>query len=285
MFYLKGLFAFDLLGPTWFESQNPTPGKEHRCAILISACHSRLWTIFLRRCFQTDDMIELIQFPWSPFCIVQRRILEFSGVKFKIVNVPNGDRSLVWRLTRERYYAVPIIRDGKTVIFEVSEDSQVIAKYIDEELKLGLFPWKLEGEQSILSRYIENEIEGDCFRLNDIYWKEIVPRVDRLRFLRHKERKFGRGCIEQWRGQQKGLLASLARNLIPFEEMLMFRSFLLDDRPRFVDFDLFGMLGNFLYSGHYRLPAKHTRLKQWHRRMAQVHFKTFAREKELYPRH
>ena len=26
-------------------------------------------------------------------------------------------------------------------------------------------------------------------------------------------------------------------------------------RPRFVDFDLFGMLGNFLYSGHYRLPA------------------------------
>ena len=37
-------------------------------------------------------MIELIQFPWSPFCIVQRRILEFAGVRFKITNVPNGDR-------------------------------------------------------------------------------------------------------------------------------------------------------------------------------------------------
>ena len=24
-------------------------------------------------------MIELIQIPWSPFCIVQRRILEFAG--------------------------------------------------------------------------------------------------------------------------------------------------------------------------------------------------------------
>lgn len=230
-------------------------------------------------------MIELIQFPWSPFCIVQRRILEFSGSKFKVINIPNGDRSLVWRLTRERYYGVPIIRDGKSVVFEVSDDSQVIAKYIDDKLKLGLFPWEHEGVQSILWRYIENEIEGVCFRLNDIYWKEIVPGTDRLRFLRHKERKFGRGCIEDWKKQQKSLLASLAERLVPFEEMLMFRPFLLDDRPRFVDFDLFGMLGNFLYSGHYRLPAKHTRLKQWHGRMIQVQFKSFAREKELYTRH
>jgi glutathione S-transferase len=230
-------------------------------------------------------MIELIQFPWSPFCIVQRRLLEFSGAKFKIINIPNGDRSLVWRLTRQRYYGVPIIRDGKSVVFEVSEDSQVIAKYLDAKFKLGLFPWELEGVQSILWRFIESEVEGVCFKLNDIYWRELVPNSDRLRFLRHKERKFGSGCIGQWKTQQKGLLASLAEKLVPFEEMLMFRSFLLDDRPRFVDFNLFGMLGNFLYSGHYRLPAKHTRLRQWHRRMTQVQFKSFAREKELHPRH
>jgi glutathione S-transferase len=230
-------------------------------------------------------MIQLIQFPWSPFCIVQRRILEFSGVPFKLINVPNGDRSLVWRLTRERYYSVPIIRDGKSAIFEVSEDSQVIAKYLDSKLKLGLFPWEQEGVQSILWRYIESEVESVCFRLNDIYWREIVPRTDRLRFLRHKERKFGRGCIEQWKLQRKEFLDALAEKLIPFEEMLMFRPFLLDERPLFVDFDLFGMLGNFLYSGHYRLPVAHTRLKQWHRRMAQAQSKSFAREKKLHSRH
>jgi glutathione S-transferase len=228
-------------------------------------------------------MIELVQFPWSPFCIVQRRILEFSGTHFKITNIPNGDRSLVWRLTRQRYYGVPIIRHGKAVIFEVSDDSQVIAKYLDTKLKLGLFPWELEGVQSILWRYIENDIEGPCFRLNDIYWRDMVPPSDRLTFLRHKERKFGRGCIDQWKEQQKELLAQLEERLIPFEEMLMFRPFLVDDRPRFVDFDLFGMLGDFLYSGRYRLPAKHTRLKAWHRRMTQVRFKPFAREKELHP--
>ena len=215
-------------------------------------------------------MIELIQFPWSPFCIVQRRILEFSGAKFKITNIPNGDRSLVWRVTRQRYYGVPIIRDGKTVVFEVDEDSQVLAKYLDQKFKLGLFPWDMEGVQSILWRYIENEVEGFGFKLNDIYWKEFVPESDRLLFLRHKERKFGRGCIDQWRAQQKELLVQLEKRLIPFEEMLLYKPFLLDDRPRFVDFDLYGILENFLYSKHYRLPAAHSQLKKWYERMSRV---------------
>ncbi len=228
-------------------------------------------------------MIELIEFPWSPFCIVQRRILEFSGAKFKIVDIPSGDRSLVWKLTRQRYYGVPIVRDGKSVIFEMGEESQVIAKYLDSKLKLGLFPWMLEGVQMILWRYIENDIESVGFKLNDIYWLEMVPASDHLRFLRHKERKFGRGCIEAWRASQKELLAQLEQRLVPFEEMLLHKPFLIDERPRFVDFDLYGMLGNFLYSGHYRLPSAHTRVKQWYRRMSNIQFKSLAREKELRP--
>ena len=228
-------------------------------------------------------MIDLIQFDWSPFCIVQRRILEFSGGPFKITNIPSGDRSLVWRLTRKRYYGVPIIRDGKSVIFEVGDDTQVVAKYLDGKFQLGLFPWKLEGVQSLIWQYIEDRVEGIGFKLNDIYWQQVVPPSDQLAFLRHKERKFGRGCIDQWRAQQKELLAQLEARLVPFEEMLMYRPFLLDQRPRFVDFDLYGILGNFLYSGRYRLPAAHTHLRKWHRRMTDVRLKSLDREEELHP--
>jgi len=227
-------------------------------------------------------MIELIQFAWSPFCIVQRRILEFAGARFKITNIPSGDRSLVWRLTRQRYYGVPIIRDGKTVIFEMSDDTQVVAKYLDTRFQLGLFPWELEGVQSILWQYIENHVEGIGFKLNDIHWQKVVPPSDQLAFLRHKERKFGRGCIDQWRAQQKDLLSQLEQRLIPFEEMLMYKPFLLDERPRFVDFDLYGILANFLYSGRYRLPVAHTHLGKWHRRMTRVQLKSFSREEELH---
>jgi glutathione S-transferase len=213
-------------------------------------------------------MIELIQFPYSPFCITQKRILEFSGAPFRIVNIPSTDRSLVWKLTRERYYQVPVLSDGRNVLFEINDDSQVLAKYLDSKLQLGLFPRELEGVQSILWRYIESEIEGAGFRLNDIYWKENVPKKQQLAFLRHKERKFGRGCLDQWRVQQSELLEELTRKLLPFEEMLTDnRPFLLEDRPRFVDFDLFGMLGNFLYSGHYSLPRAYGSLAKWYDRM------------------
>jgi glutathione S-transferase len=227
-------------------------------------------------------MIELIQFPWSPFCIVQRRILEYSGVRFKITNVPNTDRSLVWKLTKQRYYGVPIIRDGRSVIFEMSEESQVIAKYIDGKLCLGLFPWELEGVQSLIWRHIESEIEGRTFKLNDIFWKKQNPPAEHLAFVRHKERKFGRGCLDLWRAQQKQLLAQLEEQLVPYEEMLIHKPFLLDHQPRFIDFDLFGMLANFLYSGRYRLPAPHNRLKSWYQRMSRVQSKSFPREKKLH---
>lgn len=226
-------------------------------------------------------MIELIQFPWSPFCIVTRRILEYGGIPFKITNIPNGERSLVWRMTKERYYQVPVIRDGKNVIFETDENSQIIAKYLSEKFQLGLFLPEWRGLQMILWQYIENEVEGPCFKLNDIYWQEFVPKSDQLRFLRHKERKFGRHCIDQWREQQNDLLRKLSDKLIPFEQILLSKPFLLDGQPRFVDFDLFGMLSNFLYSGHYKLPAAHSNLKNWFERISKIklHTAKLTREK------
>ena len=224
-------------------------------------------------------MIELVQFPWSPFCLVQRRILEFARVRFKLVNIPNGDRTLVWRLTRQRYYQVPILKDGRAVIFETADDSQVIAKYLDAKFNLGLFPREWEGVQFILWRHIENEVQGAGFKLNDIFYERMVPVSDRLRFIRHKERKFGRGCLEQWKAQRKQLLAQLTQSLLPYEEMLMHHPFLLGAEPRFVDFDLFGVLANFLYSGEYRLPGLYGQLKRWYQRMAVLKCVPSDREK------
>jgi glutathione S-transferase len=215
-------------------------------------------------------MIELIQIPYSPYCVAQRRILEFSGAKFRIRNIPNVDRSLIWRLTKQRYYQVPILKDGRNVIFETDDNSQVIAKYLDDELHLGLFPAEWAGVQDLIWRYFENDLEGIGFKLNDIYFEEFVPARDRLLFVRHKERRFGRGCLEKWREEQTWLLQQLQDALSPCEQMLGTRDFLLDARPRFVDFDLFGMLGNYLYSGHYQLPAVHVNLNRWHERMAKI---------------
>jgi glutathione S-transferase len=218
-------------------------------------------------------MIELIQFPFSPFCIPTRRILEFSGAKFKVINVPPQERSLVWKLTQQQYYGLPVVRDGKNIVFDDTDDQQIVAKYLDQKLKLDLFPAEREGEQSILWCYIENGIEGATFRLNDVYYQENLPAADQLQYLRFKERKFGRGCIDQWRAQKSDWLKKLETGLLPFEQMLAHSEYLLGERPLFVDFDLFGMLENFLFSGHYQLPKSRPQVRAWHRRMKTIRLK------------
>lgn len=215
-------------------------------------------------------MLELVQFPWSPYCLVQRRILEFSRGPFRVINIPPSDRSLVWRLTRQRYYQVPVLKDGRSIIFETDEHSQVVAKYLEAKLQLGLFPATWDGLQKVVWRYIESEIESLTFKLNDAYYFEFVPPEERLQYLRFKERKFGRGCLKLWLQEQKLWLGELTEKLVPFEQMLSTKPFLLDDRPRFIDFDLWGMLSNLLYSGHYSLPARHARLKRWYGRMTRI---------------
>ena len=224
-------------------------------------------------------MLELIQVPYSPFCLVQKRILDYANVPHKVVNIPNGDRSLVWKLTKERYYAVPIIKDGNVVVFETTDDSQVIAKYLDEKFALGLFPMQWRGVQNIIWKTIENDIEGLTFKLNDAHYHEFIPNTDRLRFIRHKERKFGRGCLEKWADDKDLHVTKLAQELIPFEQMLLDREYLLDDRPRFIDFDLYGMLANYLYTGHYQLPSQHTCLKDWYQRISTIKTPRITREK------
>ena len=215
-------------------------------------------------------MIELVQFPWSPFCLVQKRILEFSGAPFKRTNIPSTDRSLVWKLTRQRYYQVPILRDGRNVLFETDEDSQVLAKYLDGRLGLGLFPRQWDGVQDLIWRAIENDVEARTFKLNDAYFMEFVPRGEQMNYRRHKERKFGRGCLEQWRQQEEHLRAELEERLGPFERMLEQREYLLDHEPRFVDFELWGMLANLLYSGHHTLPGAHPHLRRWYQHMTNL---------------
>lgn len=215
-------------------------------------------------------MIELYQFPWSPYCLVQKRILEFARVRFKRVAVPVNDRSRIWRLTRERYYQLPVIRDGRNVVFETSDDSQVIAKYLDGKFQLGLFPRRWEGVQSLLWRHIEHEVEDITFRINDSYYCDFVPKKDRLGYVRHKERRYGRGCLDLWADQRRELLDRLTERVQPYEDMLLTHPFLLDERPRFVDFDLYGMLANLQYSGQAEMPAKGARLRDWYARMSRI---------------
>src|ERR1051325_8255442 len=114
-------------------------------------------------------MITLIQFPWSPFCITIRRILERHRIPHHIQNIASHDREPVIRATKGRAYTVPCLIDGKTAVADFTAFRQEVARHIDRKYKVGLFPRDKEGIQAVLARYIENDLEMVGFKVNDSY--------------------------------------------------------------------------------------------------------------------
>ena len=157
--------------------------------------------------------------------------------------------------------------DGKQAICDVSAFGQEVARYVDRRYELNLFPKEFEGIQLILSRYIENDLEMVGFKINDSYIITARPLVERVMLIRHKERKFGKGCVQTWTTQRKDLCRQFTELLTPFDNMLASSPFLIADRPLFVDYDLYGVIENYLFNGKPKLPNfKH--LRRWHRSMA-----------------
>ncbi|MBI3995103.1 MAG: glutathione S-transferase family protein [Nitrospirae bacterium] len=216
-------------------------------------------------------MITLYQHPVSPFCITTEAILKFAKADHRVVNLPYSDRRIIVEKSQGRSYKIPLFEDGKTIVWDKTDFGQEVARYLDEKFKLGLFPSELEGIQEILARYIEAEVEMTSFKLNDIYCESWLSDLyDRTMFLRHKERKFGAGCIASWRDKKDDLQRQLDALLTPLNQMLSRRPYLIDARPRFVDFDLFGIIGNYLFSGHNKLPKQFGHLKRWYEGMLKL---------------
>lgn len=211
-------------------------------------------------------MLTLIQFPWSPFCITIRHILKRHRIPFTLRNITFHNRAPVITATKGAGYTVPCLVDGKRGICDVTDFGQEVARYVDRRYRLGLFPQRFEGLQLILSRYIEQELEPVGFKVNDTYVIPERPLVERTMLIRHKERKFGKGCVREWTAQRRSLCARFADLLEPIDNMLAASPFLLADRPLFVDYSLYGVLENYLFNGKTKLPdLKH--LRGWHRMM------------------
>jgi hypothetical protein len=156
--------------------------------------------------------------------------------------------------------------DGKRAICDVTDFGQEVAHYIDLRHNLNLFPKEFEGLQLILSRYLEHDLESVGFKINDTYVIPSHPIVERVMLVRHKERKFGKGCLQEWTSHRKYLTTQFAELLMPIDNTLASSPFLLSDRPLFLDYDLYGVIGNYLFNGKTKLPRLKN-LRRWHRTM------------------
>lgn len=218
--------------------------------------------------------LKIYEMGHSPYCIPITRALEALGVDFERVVVPNWDRGELIKLTNGAYYQVPVLVHGDRVVFESADDSLDVAQYVDQHFaERRLFPDEDSGLQEILVAYIEGDIEGLTFRLCDIHYiPTIEDPVARTMTIRHKERRFGRGCVDAWRRDETNLRTTLNQSLERFDRTLRHRPFLMGHAPRYVDFALFGVIGNYTYGDKNRLSAEHDALAEWVNRIRGFRF-------------
>jgi len=218
--------------------------------------------------------VTVYQFEHSPYCIPITRTLEALGVAFDVQNVSNADRGEIIRLTDGRYYQVPVLVHDGTVVFESSPVSNDVAHYVNAAFANGrLFPAEHEGLQRLVIAHLENEVEGVTFRLVDPpYLRGIMDPTERVMIVRHKERKFGVGCVEEWAARRAELSSDAQSQFEPYDLTLRHSPFLFGETPLYADFALFGVLGNLTYRDYNPLPKELDALGFWFARMKTFRF-------------
>jgi glutathione S-transferase len=221
-----------------------------------------------------ESMTTIYQLKHSPFCIPIVAIFRALGEPLREKNVPNHDRSEIITLTKGAYYQVPVLVDGNAAVFESSPDSQDVARYVDRKFAGGrLFPGWADGLQSIVIAHLENDVEGVTFKLTDPkYLDDIKSLTERVMIIRHKERKFGRGCVGQWRRDAAELRVQAKKVLAPYDHTFRHSPFLFGGQPVYADYLLLGIIGNLTFRGYNTIPAGLGALSAWEKRIRAFRF-------------
>lgn len=214
------------------------------------------------------------QMAHSPYCIPITQLLKAAGIAHETREVPNWDRGEIIRLTDGEFYQVPLLVHDDRVVFESGGSSQDIARYCDTVFTAGLlFPARLEGPHQCVLEFLEDKVEECSFRLADIHYVPAIEDiVERTMVVRHKERKFGRDCVDRWQREAPAIRAELDGLLARFEKTLTAEPYLFGAAPVYADFLLFGILGNLTYRDWNQLSPDQHCLAAFQRRMADYRF-------------
>ena len=182
--------------------------------------------------------MKLYRFAYSCFARKAQMVLDLLGRDYQAVDVPYGDRSELVALTGG-YLQVPVLVDDAG---EVTVDSRAICERLlqgDAAHQLVPPPW--EGPIWAYADWVDGPLEDLMFRLASPGVRRSFARpADRALFTFIKERKFGRGCVEEWERNAAELVGRARALLEPTVQTLSQRPFIFGDRPTLADAALYG---------------------------------------------
>ena len=183
--------------------------------------------------------MRLFGFSYSPFGAKVGKCLEPKGLSFEYVEVPYLDRRELVAVTGGSVH-VPVLADGAAVVTE----SARITAWLDERHAPSL---RADPAAEVYEGWADNVLEDVAFRLASpgIFDRlaELEGRADAPSFFRLvKERKYGPGCLEAWRGAERVLTERVVTLLRPIAQALAARPFVLGTHPSLADAAVHGQV-------------------------------------------
>lgn len=182
--------------------------------------------------------MRLFRLRYSPFALKVQKVLDLLGLPYETVDVPYGDRSELVAVTGG-YIQVPVLVDDDGTV--IVDSRAICAHLLHGERAARLVPPPWEGPIWAYADWCDGPLEDVCFRLATPAVRRQFPHpADRALYTFIKERKFGRGCVEEWERTASDLTARIRDMLVPTLRTLAQRPFIFGDRVTLADAALYG---------------------------------------------
>jgi glutathione S-transferase len=217
----------------------------------------------------------LYQFVTSPFCSKVRKILDYKGLDYQIVEVDYVERKEL--IAASDQIMVPALRlehgEGAGGGVETIVDSDRIAMRLEELCPApAILPSRTRGLHLALTRYIDSEVEEALFFAAvpdeaEYFARQGADRLALFRFIR--ERKYGVGFCERMEREREANMVRVREVLAPFEMALEHGAFLLGGAG-LADFALYGQLHFLAFTGVLKIPHDLARLREFYGRVDRI---------------
>ncbi len=207
----------------------------------------------------------LFQFHPSPLCAKIRKILEFKGLEYEVVEVDYHDRAELLLVTGQ--IQVPALELAGA---EVAVDSDWIVMRLETLCpEPAVIPPLSRGLHLTLTRYFEGDFAAVLLRLAMPDLLEFYRRQGDLQlafFQMVHDAKYGSGFCERMAAEPEANLQQAAEILAPLDEALADKAFLLG-RLGLADFALYGQLWRLGFTGEVKIPAEFANLREYFARL------------------
>jgi glutathione S-transferase len=210
----------------------------------------------------------LYQFATSPFCAKVRKILDYKGVDYDLIEVDYLERKELLLASGQIMVPALTLASGETIV-----DSDRISEMLEERYpEPTIFPADWRGIHLALARYFDTELEDALYRAaipdeQAYYRRQGHDREALWRLIR--ERKYGAGFCDQMVRDHAENRTRAHTMLAPLDASLRERAFVLG-RIGYADFALYGQLHALTMGDESKLPDELGNLRAFYGRMDRI---------------